>query len=76
MGVDPGAHRGAADGQFADARQGRFDALDARLLLALDEDPFATVVALAQRLGVARNTVQTRLRRLGAAPGWLEAPRA
>jgi DNA-binding Lrp family transcriptional regulator len=40
------------------------DATDARLLLALDEDPRATVSALAQRLGLARNTVQTRLARL------------
>lgn len=42
----------------------RVDALDARLLLALNDDPHATVVALAQRLRVARNTVQARLRRL------------
>ena len=42
------------------------DALDARLLLALDDDPEATVLALAERLGVARNTVHSRLRRLTA----------
>jgi DNA-binding Lrp family transcriptional regulator len=40
------------------------DALDARLLLALDDDPDATVLALARTLGVARNTVHARLRRL------------
>lgn len=40
------------------------DALDARLLLALNDDPRATVVALAQRLGLSRNTVQARLARL------------
>jgi DNA-binding Lrp family transcriptional regulator len=40
------------------------DATDARLLLALAEEPRATVIALAQRLGLARNTVQARLARL------------
>lgn len=42
------------------------DRTDARILLALDDDPAATVVALAERLGLARNTVQARLRRLEA----------
>lgn len=42
------------------------DATDARLLLALAEDPRATVMALSQRLGLARNTVQARLSRLEA----------
>src|SRR3712207_6876560 len=40
------------------------DATDARLLLALGEDPRASVMALSQRLGLARNTVQARLARL------------
>jgi DNA-binding Lrp family transcriptional regulator len=40
------------------------DATDARLLLALAEDPRASVMALSQRLGLARNTVQARLARL------------
>ncbi|MDQ7908759.1 Lrp/AsnC family transcriptional regulator [Phytohabitans sp. ZYX-F-186] len=40
------------------------DALDARLLLVLIDEPRATVLALSQRLGVARNTVQARLARL------------
>jgi DNA-binding Lrp family transcriptional regulator len=40
------------------------DATDARLLLALAEDPRASVMALSQQLGLARNTVQTRLSRL------------
>jgi DNA-binding Lrp family transcriptional regulator len=40
------------------------DALDARILLALDDDPDATSLALSQRLGIARNTLQARLRRL------------
>jgi len=42
------------------------DRLDARIVLALDDDPQATVVALARRLGLARNTVQARLARLEA----------
>jgi DNA-binding Lrp family transcriptional regulator len=44
----------------------RLDATDARLLLALAEDPRATVLGLSQRLGLARNTVQARLARLEA----------
>lgn len=40
------------------------DATDARLLLALAESPRASVLALAERLGVSRNTVQARLGRL------------
>ena len=42
----------------------RLDATDARLLLALSADPRATVLSLAQQLGLARNTVQARLARL------------
>lgn len=40
------------------------DALDARLILALDDDADATVLGLARTLGVARNTVTVRLKRL------------
>ena len=40
------------------------DSLDARLLLALDDDPDASTLALSQALGIARNTAQSRLRRL------------
>lgn len=40
------------------------DEIDARLLAALGEDPRATAVALAERLGLSRNTVQARLARL------------
>lgn len=40
------------------------DSLDARILLALDDDPDATTLGVARRLGVARNTVQARLKRL------------
>ena len=40
------------------------DALDARIILALDDDPDATILALSRALGVARNTVHARLRHL------------
>jgi DNA-binding Lrp family transcriptional regulator len=39
------------------------DAIDRRLLAALDEDPRMTVMALAQRTGLARGTIHTRLER-------------
>jgi DNA-binding Lrp family transcriptional regulator len=42
------------------------DRTAARVLLALDEDPLATTVALADRLALARNTVQSRQRRIEA----------
>ena len=40
------------------------DRTDSRLLQALEKDPRATVVGLAERLGLSRNTVQPRLTRL------------
>src|SRR5690349_6882801 len=40
------------------------DALDARILLAVDDDPAATSLELARRLGIARNTLSARLSRL------------
>lgn len=40
------------------------DATDARILLALNDEPRATVLALAERLRLSRNTVQARLTRL------------
>jgi DNA-binding Lrp family transcriptional regulator len=40
------------------------DALDARILLAVDDDPDATSLELARRLGIARNTLSARLTRL------------
>ena len=43
---------------------GAIDATDAKLLLALADDPRATVLALAERTGLSRNTVQARLGRL------------
>jgi DNA-binding Lrp family transcriptional regulator len=42
------------------------DALDARLLLALGQNPRAGVMELARTLGVARGTVQARLDKLRA----------
>ncbi|MEU3512505.1 Lrp/AsnC family transcriptional regulator [Streptomyces longwoodensis] len=39
----------------------RIDSADARLLLALAEHPRATAIALADRAGLSRNTVQSRL---------------
>ncbi|MFB7504149.1 Lrp/AsnC family transcriptional regulator [Streptomyces broussonetiae] len=42
------------------------DVLDARILLAIDDDPEATSLALAKRLGIARNTLHARLQRLRA----------
>ena len=41
-----------------------FDHTDIQLLRALCADPRSTVVALAQRLGLSRNTVQARMGRL------------
>ncbi|MGW7351613.1 Lrp/AsnC family transcriptional regulator [Streptomyces sp. NPDC054784] len=45
-------------------RAGALDATDARVLRALNEEPRATVLALARRLGISRNTVQARLAKL------------
>lgn len=42
----------------------RIDQTDARLLMALSDTPRATMIALAQRAGLSRNTVQARLARL------------
>lgn len=40
------------------------DGTDTRLLIALAKDPRRTVVALAQKLGLSRNTVQARMTQL------------
>lgn len=40
------------------------DGTDAKILLALAAEPRATVVALAERLGLSRNTVQARLAKM------------
>jgi len=42
-------------------RRDVIDAVDARLLLALTKEPRATVLGLAERVGLSRNTVQARL---------------
>lgn len=42
----------------------KLDAVDLDLLRALSRDPRATVVALAEKLGLSRNTVQARMSRL------------
>ena len=42
------------------------DATDSKLLLALVDDPRGTVVALAERLELSRNTVQARMSGLEA----------
>ena len=44
--------------------QTRLDATDARLLLALNDRPRATTIALAEHVGLSRNTVQARLGRV------------
>lgn len=51
----------------------KIDALDSALLAELARDPRAPILELAQRLGVARNTVQARMKRLegsGAVRGY------
>ncbi len=40
------------------------DVTDTRLLIAMAKDPRRTVVALAQKLGLSRNTVQARMAQL------------
>ncbi|MEX5295912.1 Lrp/AsnC family transcriptional regulator [Kocuria sp. CPCC 205268] len=44
------------------------DATDRKILAALDEDPRMTVLALAQRTGLARGTIHARLERYRASP--------
>ena len=43
---------------------GSVDGVDVRLLLALSEDPRGTTVALAEKVGVSRNTAQAHLNKL------------
>ena len=52
------------------------DHVDLELLAALSADPRATVVALAERLGLSRNTVQARMSRLEKAGVFLSYERA
>lgn len=51
------------------------DATDARILSALTDDPRAPVIAVADRAGLSRNTVQARLGRLEADGGLLSLER-
>jgi len=53
-----------------------YDAVDRALLSALSPDPRATVVALADRLGLSRNTVQARMARLEASGAFLSFERS
>jgi DNA-binding Lrp family transcriptional regulator len=46
------------------AQRESIDGLDARIILALDDDPDATILSLSRTLGIARNTVHARLRHL------------
>ena len=52
------------------------DHVDLELLAALSSDPRATVVALADRLGLSRNTVQARMARLDRSGVFLSYERA
>lgn len=52
------------------------DHIDLELLAALSDDHRATVVALADRLGLSRNTVQARMARLERAGVFLSFERA
>ncbi len=52
------------------------DHVDLELLAALATDPRATVVALAERLGLSRNTVQARMARLERSGAFLSYERA
>ena len=55
---------------------GNLDHVDLELLAALAGDPRATVVALAEKLGLSRNTVQARMGRLERAGVFLSYERA
>jgi DNA-binding Lrp family transcriptional regulator len=51
------------------------DGIDLKLLLALAESPRATTVALADGLGLSRNTVQARMAALARAGAFLDYDR-
>ncbi|KAA9110821.1 Lrp/AsnC family transcriptional regulator [Microbacterium rhizomatis] len=55
---------------------GNLDRVDLELLAALAGDPRATVVALADRLGLSRNTVQARMAKLERSGVFLSYERA
>lgn len=52
------------------------DPVDLELLAALSADPRATVVALADRLGLSRNTVQSRMTKLERSGAFLSYERS
>lgn len=54
---------------------GKLDHVDLALLSALAEEPRATVVALAESLGLSRNTVQARMAKLERAGVFLSFER-
>jgi len=56
-----------------DADAPLLDQTDARIVLALDAEPEATTLSLSRALGIARNTVHARLRKL-ADRGQLGSP--
>jgi DNA-binding Lrp family transcriptional regulator len=53
-----------------------YDGVDRALLRALADDPRATVVAIADRLGMSRNTVQARMARLESSGAFLSFERS
>ncbi|MFC9917878.1 Lrp/AsnC family transcriptional regulator [Agromyces binzhouensis] len=53
-----------------------YDPVDRALLSALATDPRATVVALAERLRMSRNTVQARMARLESSGAFLSFERS
>ncbi|MBU4464780.1 MAG: Lrp/AsnC family transcriptional regulator [Actinobacteria bacterium] len=55
---------------------GNLDHVDLELLAVLAKDPRATVVALADRLGLSRNTVQARMTKLDRSGVFLSYERA
>ena len=42
----------------------QFDSIDAKILVALDDDPNASITQIAKTVGLSRNTVHARLQRL------------
>jgi len=52
------------------------DSVDLELLATLSQEPRATVVALAEKLGMSRNTVQARMARLDRSGVFLSFERA
>jgi len=52
------------------------DSVDLELLATLSQEPRATVVALAEKLGMSRNTVQARMARLDRTGVFLSFERA